>query len=77
MKRMETRVEETKAKGGTVRDDDNPESFRKRLTVYREQTAPVSEFYSGRGDLHAVDGMAAIDEVSAAIDAVLAGLQSA
>ena len=73
IKRMETRVEETKAKGGKVRDDDNPDSFRKRLTVYRDQTAPVSEFYRGRGDLRVVDGMAAIDVVSREIDALLKG----
>ena len=64
------RVAETKARGGRSREDDNPEAFRVRLSVtYREQTAPVSDYFSGVGDLHAVDGMAAIDEVSAAIDA--------
>ena len=69
--RMETRVEETKAKGGTVRADDNVDSFRERLSVYREQTAPVSDYYRAQGDLHVVDGMASIDSVSADIDAFL------
>ena len=32
----------------------------------------VSDYYGGQGDLHAIDGMASIDDVSAAIDAVLA-----
>ena len=71
VKRMETRVEETKARGEPVRKDDNVDAFRERLSVYREQTAPVSDYYSGQGDLHTMDGMASIDEVSAAIDSVL------
>ena len=71
VKRMETRVEAAKSKGEPVRKDDNVEAFRERLTVYREQTAPVSDYYRGQGELHQVDGMAAIDEVATAIDAVL------
>jgi adenylate kinase len=70
--RMERRVAETKAAGGQVREDDNPEAFRARLVTYREQTAPVSDYYRSVGDLHVVDGMAGIEEVSDAIDARLA-----
>jgi adenylate kinase len=66
--RMERRVAETLAAGGQVREDDNPEAFRARLVTYREQTAPVSDYYRGLGELFVVDGMADIDEVSAAID---------
>ena len=40
--RIETRARETVAAGGTVRADDNPESFKIRLDAYREQTAPGS-----------------------------------
>ena len=69
--RMEARVEQTRAAGGQVRDDDNAEAFRSRLTTYREQTAPVSDFYRRGGDLHVVDGMASIDEVSHSIDQFL------
>ena len=72
VRRMESRVEETKRKGEPVRKDDNVDAFRERLSTYREQTAPVSDYYRGQGDLHAIDGMASIDDVSAAIDAVLA-----
>jgi adenylate kinase len=75
--RMEARVEQTRAAGGQVRDDDNAEAFRSRLTTYREQTAPVSDFYRGIGDLHVVDGMASIDEVSHSIDAFLQQRQTA
>ncbi|MCC3246013.1 adenylate kinase [Methylocystis sp. WRRC1] len=69
--RMRKRVAETIAAGGTVRADDNPESFKTRLETYRAQTAPVSAHYAERGDLKQVDGMRSIDEVTAAIDTAL------
>ena len=69
--RIEKRAAETLAAGGTVRADDNPESFKVRLTAYREQTAPVSAYYASRGVLKTVDGMAPIDQVTVALDAVL------
>lgn len=71
--RMRKRVDETRAAGGTVRADDNPESFKTRLEAYRIQTAPVSAHYAGRGELTKIDGMAPIDEVTAAIDQALSG----
>jgi len=69
--RIEKRAAETVAAGGTVRADDNPEAFKVRLTAYREQTAPVSAYYASHGVLKTVDGMAPIDEVTKALDAVL------
>ena len=71
--RIENRARETVAAGGTVRADDNPESFKIRLDAYREQTAPVSAYYAGIGELKTVDGMAPIDAVTKAINGVLAG----
>ena len=69
--RIENRAKETLAAGGTVRADDNPDAFKIRLDAYREMTAPVSAYYAGRGELKAVDGMASIETVSAAIDDAL------
>lgn len=69
--RIENRVAETIAAGGTVRSDDNPEAFRKRLTEYREKTAPLSQYYSEQGELVTLDGMADVDAVTAAIERVL------
>jgi len=69
--RIEKRAAETVAAGGTVRADDNPEAFKVRLVSYREQTAPVSAYYASRGVLKTVDGMAPIDQVTAALDAML------
>jgi len=45
------------------RADDNPESVRKRLQVYDQQTAPVIEFYRQHGQLTVVDGVGSLDEV--------------
>lgn len=61
--------------GGTEfkrRADDNAETVRSRLTAYHEQTAPLIAYYSERGKLRSVDGMADIDAVAAEIDKVLA-----
>ena len=69
--RIEKRAADTVAAGGTVRADDNPEAFRVRLVAYREQTAPVSAYYASHGVLKTVDGMAPIDQVTAALDAIL------
>ncbi|MFV0281855.1 MAG: adenylate kinase [Rhodoblastus sp.] len=71
--RIENRAKETIAAGGAVRADDNPESFKIRLDAYREQTAPVSAYYAGIGELKTVDGMAPIDAVTKAINGALAG----
>jgi adenylate kinase len=72
LKRIETRVTEMQARGDKVRADDNPESFKIRLDAYREQTAPLIDYYGKKGVLRTVDGMAPIGNVSAAIDRTLA-----
>ncbi|MBD0416465.1 adenylate kinase [Oryzicola mucosus] len=77
IKRIETRVAETIAAGGTVRADDNPESFKKRLVEYREKTAPLSSYYAGIGELKMVDGMADMSAVTAQIEDVLKETASA
>lgn len=71
VKRMENRVAETVAAGGTVRSDDNPEAFKRRLTEYREKTAPLSNYYASTGKLQTVDGMANVDIVTAQIAGIL------
>src|SRR4051812_34705715 len=53
------------------RADDNPESFKVRLTAYNSQTAPLLPYYQGQGKLVEVDGMGTIDQVAAGIDAAL------
>ncbi|WP_084507030.1 adenylate kinase [Geminicoccus roseus] len=53
------------------RKDDNAETVAARLEAYDAQTAPLLPYYRQRGNLHTVDGMAPIGEVTAAIAAVL------
>ncbi len=47
------------------RDDDKPETVRRRLEVYREQTAPLSGFYEAEGLLARIDAIGTIEEVTA------------
>jgi adenylate kinase len=70
-RRIENRIAEMKARGEAVRPDDNPETLEKRVHAYRVQTAPLVSYYSDRGTLRSVDGMAPIPQVSAAIDQLL------
>ncbi|MGR4000647.1 MAG: adenylate kinase [Alphaproteobacteria bacterium] len=49
------------------RSDDNEETIRSRLLVYREQTAPLLPFYEGRGLLRRVDGRGTPEDVFARI----------
>jgi adenylate kinase len=57
------------------RDDDKPETIRKRLSVYHEQTAPLIDWYEERGLLRRFDGTRTPDEVHARIRATLATLR--
>lgn len=73
LKRIETRLADAQARGEATRPDDNPESFKTRLRAYREQTAPLIDYYRGRGALKSVNGMAPVDDVTRSIDAALPG----
>ncbi len=53
------------------RADDNAETVRTRMAEYRAKTAPILPIYEARGLVRRVDGMADIDDVSAAIEAIL------
>lgn len=47
------------------RDDDQEETIQKRLEVYTQQTAPLIDYYSGKGILKTVNGTGNIDEIFA------------
>ena len=53
------------------RDDDKPETVKNRLNVYHEQTQPLIDFYTKKGVLKTVDGTVPMEEVFAAITAIL------
>lgn len=54
-----------------LRDDDKPETVKKRLDVYHEQTQPLIDFYAAKGVLHEVDGTKEMAEVTQAIVDIL------
>ncbi|WP_347267398.1 adenylate kinase [Paracoccus sp. (in: a-proteobacteria)] len=56
------------------RADDNAESLKTRLMEYYKKTSPLVGYYHVKGNLHAVDGLAEIDEVAAAVARVMDGL---
>lgn len=56
------------------RDDDLPETVRRRLAVYHNQTSPLIAYYGAQGILIDIDGNRAIDEVTAALEAAVAGV---
>lgn len=55
------------------RKDDNAETMKTRMVAYRAQTEPLLPYYSARGVLRKVDGMAQMDEVYRQISGVLVG----
>ena len=54
------------------RDDDKPETIQNRLNVYESQTAPLVEYYKGKGLLKVVDGDRPVDDVYADVKELLA-----
>ncbi|MGH8962506.1 MAG: adenylate kinase [Jatrophihabitantaceae bacterium] len=62
-----TKVEDVCDKcGGALyhRDDDYPDTVRHRLEVYAAQTAPLIQFYSGRGQLVSIDALGTVEDVT-------------
>jgi adenylate kinase len=59
------------------RADDNPDTVRKRLAIYAEQTAPVADFYARRGKLQVVDGVGELADVTARVRRALEGESAA
>jgi adenylate kinase len=57
------------------RDDDKPDTIRKRLAVYHEQTAPLIKYYEDRGLLRRFDGTRPPTEVHDHIRATVATLR--
>jgi adenylate kinase len=69
--RIENRIREATARGEPLRADDDPEVLKRRVDAYREQTAPLVDYYRWQGTLKSVDGMQSIDEVEAAVHRAL------
>ncbi len=71
VQRLRNRIAETKARGDEPRKDDTEETFKHRLTVYSDQTAPLIPYYENQEKLKVVGGMVSVEAVSAEIDAEL------
>jgi adenylate kinase len=54
------------------RTDDNEQTIRTRMQVYRESTAPLVAYYRARGVLREVDGEGSVDEVAKRLEQALA-----
>jgi adenylate kinase len=71
LRRIESRAADMQKRGEPLRPDDNPDVLHRRLTAYRQQTAPLIAYYRDHGTLRSIDGMAAIEQVADAIEQVL------
>jgi adenylate kinase len=62
--------------GGALgqRDDDKPETVRRRLDVYRKQTAPLIDYYRAAGLLRETNGDQVIEQVTGEIVKIVQGL---
>lgn len=65
VRRLESRAEQE------GRSDDNEETIRNRMRVYREQTAPLLDYYRSQGKLHSLPGEGTTAEVRARIESTL------
>ena len=72
-RRIENRIA---ANPGQRREDDTPETLRRRIEVYHRETAPLSDHYRGKGLLREIDGSLPVEQVTDAIEAVLSGLDT-
>lgn len=54
-----------------TREDDRPDTVRRRFQVYRDQTAELVEHYAAQGTLLRVDGLGDVESVAERIDRVL------
>lgn len=54
-----------------IREDDNEETIRKRLSEYKKKTMPLIDFYTERGILHNIPDNGTIDDITQNILAVL------
>jgi len=62
--RIMTRAKEMAKEGKPARKDDNPETLRRRLHVYVEETAPLIDYYAGKSLLRSVDGLLSIETIA-------------
>ena len=57
-------------------DDQNEETIRKRIAVYREETQPVYDFYERKDCAYQVNGLGTIEEITARLKSVFEHLKT-
>ena len=60
-----------------IRDDDKPETVKKRLTVYHDQTQPLIDYYTKQGILKSVNGTQMMEKVFADVVKILDSCEEA
>jgi adenylate kinase len=63
--RIMARAQQARDTGSTARADDNRDTLKVRLDAYNELTAPLIEYYRERNLLRSIDGLQAVDDVTA------------
>lgn len=58
------------------REDDTAEAISRRLDIYAEQTAPLTETYDDRGLLVTVEGTGSVTEIAERVAAAVTGVRS-
>jgi adenylate kinase len=53
------------------RADDDPQAVATRLKAYREQTAPVLDWYRSRGGVQLIEAVGTVDEIADRVQRVL------
>jgi adenylate kinase len=53
------------------RADDDPAAVATRLKAYREQTAPVLEWYRGRGGVHLIQAVGQVEDIATRVKGIL------
>ncbi len=54
------------------RSDDTPEAMRRRLEVYREQTAPLLDHYRRLGSLREIMGVGSVEDIAGRVKEAIA-----
>jgi len=63
------RLEKRRTVEGRV--DDDPKAVAIRLTAYRDQTAPVLEWFRARGDVNVIPSVGSVDEIAQRVQHIL------
>lgn len=65
--RINKRIKESSEK----RSDDNIETLKKRIEIYKKQTMPIIDYYSKKIEVHKIDGMLNINDISEIITQII------